>query len=83
MKRVTIKWIDAECQENRWNDIEESQEECRANLEPCFTSGYLLHEHPQHVTVTLTIGGESCGPHITIPRGCILEIEQHEDQGGS
>jgi len=81
MQRVTVKWIDAECQEDRWNDIDEAREACLENLEPCFTSGYLLHEHPQHVTVTLTIGGDSCGPHLTIPRGCIVEIVKHETNG--
>lgn len=83
MQRVTIKWIDAECQEDRWNDIDESREACLDNLQPCYTSGYLLHEHPQHITVTLTVGGDSCGPHITIPRGCIVEIKKHEPEESS
>jgi hypothetical protein len=78
MDRVTIKWIDAECQEDRWSDIDEAREACLSDLVPCYTSGYLLHEHAQHITVTLTIGGDACGPHITIPRSCIVEIEIHE-----
>jgi hypothetical protein len=83
MKRVRIKWIDAECQEDRWTDIEEAIESCKASLQPCVTIGFLIYDHPQHVTVALTYGVDSVGPHITIPRGCILEQETygHEVSG--
>ena len=83
MERVQITWIDAECQEDRWSDLQEAIDACKVKLEPCFTNGFLLYDHPQHVTVALTFGGDSVGPHITIPRGCILEIEKYGIAGDS
>lgn len=70
-----ITWKDAECQESRWTDTDEAVRDCRRQLEPCRTAGFLLHDHPGHVTVTLTDGGNSVGPHITIPKGCIISIQ--------
>lgn len=78
MRQVRVTWIDAECQEDRWSDTSDAIDACKSELEPCVTLGFLLFEHNQHLTIALTVGGDSVGPHITIPRGCITEIESIE-----
>ena len=75
MKIVLVTWKDAECQESRWTDTEEAVRDCQGPLQPCRTAGFLLHEHAGHITVCLTDGGAQIGPHITIPRGCIISVQ--------
>ena len=81
MKLVLVTWKDAECQESRWTDTDEAIRDCGCHLQPCRTAGYLLYEHEGHLTVTLTDGVNSVGPHITIPRGCIMSVQDlHVDE---
>ena len=54
MRLVVVKWIDAECQESRWNDLEETLEELNEEIQPCVTAGFLLKDTPQFLAITLT-----------------------------
>ena len=74
MKLVVIKWTDAECEEARWSDLDETLEELNQSIEPCITAGFLLKDTPQFLAVTLTDGVTCCGPYIQIPKSCVLEI---------
>ena len=76
MKLVVVKWVDAECQESRWNDLDETLEELDNDIEPCITAGFILKDTPQFLAVTLTDGIDCCGPFVQIPKSCI--IEQHD-----
>lgn len=80
MKIVLVIWKDAECQESRWTDIEEAVRDCQGPLQPCRTVGFLLYEHSGHITVTQTDGVNSVGPHITIPKGCIISVQDLDVQ---
>ena len=46
MRLVVVKWIDAECQESRWNDLEETLEELSEEIQPCVTEGFLHKATP-------------------------------------
>ena len=74
MELVVVKWIDAECEESRWSDLDETLEELKQSIEPCVTAGFVLKETPQFLAVTLTDGVTCCGPYIQIPKVCIIEI---------
>ncbi len=74
MKLVVVKWIDAECQECRWSDLEDTLEELDSNIEACVTAGFLIKDTPQFIAVTLTDGVDCVGPFIQIPKVGILEI---------
>jgi hypothetical protein len=76
VKIVLVTWKDAECQESRWTDTEEAIRDCQSPLQPCRTAGFLLYEHSGHITVTQTDGVNSVGPHITIPKGCIISVQE-------
>jgi len=78
MKLVVVKWIDAECEESRWSDLEETLEELKETIEPCVTAGFLLKDTPQFLAVTLTDGVTCCGPYVQIPKVCILETHEWE-----
>ena len=82
MRLVVVKWIDAECEESRWSDLEETLEELKENIEPCITAGFLLKDTPQFIAVTLTDGVTCCGPYIQIPKVCILETHEWEFSWG-
>ena len=83
MRLVVVKWIDAECQESRWNDLEETLEELNEKIQPCITAGFLLKDTPQFLAVTLTDGIDCCGPFVQIPRCCIIETHEWEFSWGS
>ena len=74
MELVVVKWIDAECAESRWSDLDETLEELKQSIEPCVTAGFVLKETPQFLAVTLTDGVTCCGPYIQIPNVCIVEV---------
>ena len=76
MQPVLVVWKDAECQESRWTDTDDAIKDCQGPLQPCRTAGFLLYEHEGHITVALTDGVNSVGPHITIPRGCIISVQE-------
>ena len=73
MKLIVVKWIDAECQESSWNDLDEVIDELDVLMEPCVTAGFLLKENAQFLAVTLTDGVDCCGPFVQIPKCCIIE----------
>lgn len=74
MKLVVIKWIDAECKESRWSDLDDTLEDLNNKIEPCVTAGFVLKDTPQFLAVTLTDGIDCCGPYIQIPKCCVIEV---------
>ena len=61
MRLIVVKWIDAECEESRWNDLDETAEELNDPILPCITAGFLLKDTPQFLAITLTDGVTCCG----------------------
>ena len=82
MRLVVIKWTDAECQESRWNEADETLEELKEDIQPCFTAGFVIKETPQFIAVTLTDGGHCWGPFIQIPKSCILDMKSWDFSWG-
>ena len=82
MKLVVVKWIDAECQEDRWNDLDETLEELNEKIQPCVTAGFLVKETEQFLAITLTDGGHCCGPYIQIPKACVVEAHDWQFDWG-
>lgn len=74
MRLVVVKWIDAECQESRWNDLDDVEDELKGDILPCITAGFVVKDTPQFLAVTLTDGGDCCGPYVQIPKPCITNI---------
>ena len=73
-KMVLVVWIDAECMEERWSDLDAVRDDLDAELQPCLTVGWLLEINEQRLTVTMTDGESSVGPYTTIPKGCIKSV---------
>ena len=71
-----MKLLDAECQESRWSDLDDTLDELEDTIKPCITAGFLLKETPQFLAITLTDGVDCCGPYVQIPKCCI--VEQHD-----
>ena len=83
MRLIVVKWIDAECEESRWNDLDETVEELNDPIVPCITAGFLLKDTPQFLAITLTDGVTCCGPYIQIPKCCGVETHEWEFSWGT
>lgn len=73
MKKVEIEWIDSKSGPNEWEYLE--------GLEPllpvrCKTVGFLIEDSPEYKTIASTVSDSQVHGRITIPRTCLLNVNE-------
>ena len=79
-QRVTVHWRDINTHNGGWEAIADAR---NASLADCQTTGYLIAETDDRVTIAANWGHDDSGNEeinlsTCIPRGCVVRIEKLE-----